>query len=203
MVKVKICGLRRIDDIEFINKLRPDYAGFVFAESKRQVDINLAYKLISKLDKNIKTVGVFVNESIDKVLNTAMTLKLNILQFHGDETMDYIKHFKDFIVWKAIRVKCKSDIEKINQYDVDAVLLDSFTTGNYGGTGRRFDWDILREFKINIPVILAGGLNASNIEDAIKKVKPYAVDVSSGVETEGHKDFNKIKEFIKKVREIS
>lgn len=203
MVKIKICGLKRFDDIEYINKLRPDYAGFVFAESKRQVDVNHAYKLINKLDRNIKTVGVFVNEKVDEVLNIAMTLKLNVLQFHGDETMDYIKHFKNYIVWKAIRVKSKSDIQKIDQYNVDAVLLDSFAIDKYGGSGKKFDWDILKDFKINKPIILAGGLNVSNVEDDIKIVKPYAVDVSSGVETEGHKDFNKIKEFIEKVREIS
>lgn len=203
MVKVKICGLKRIDDIEYINKLCPDYAGFVFAKSKRQVDLNLAHKLINRLDKNIKTVGVFVNESIENVFEIAETLKLDVLQFHGDETQDYIDNFRGFTVWKAIRVNSKNDLEKTKQFITNAFLFDTLALKDYGGTGKTFDWNILKDIKFDIPIILAGGLNADNVTEALKIINPFAVDVSSGVETEGYKDFNKIELFIKKVREIS
>ncbi|QSZ28218.1 phosphoribosylanthranilate isomerase [Aceticella autotrophica] len=203
MVKIKICGIRRIEDIEYLNILKPDYAGFVFAKSKRQVNIETAKALIEKLDKKIKTVGVFVNEDRNDVLNKANRLNLDVLQFHGDETPEYTDNFKGFIVWKAIRVKDIRDLELIKQYSVDGILLDSKIEGSFGGTGIPFDWNILNNVRMDKQLILAGGLNSDNILKAIEIVKPDIVDISSSVETEGYKDYKKMKEFIEKVREIS
>ena len=202
MVKVKICGLRRKEDIEYANELKPDYVGFVFAKSKRQIEVEQALDLISLLDKEIKTVGVFVNEPVENALKIAQTLNLDVLQFHGDETQDYIDNFKNFTVWKAIRIKDKEDLEKTKQFKVNSFVFDTLTKNEYGGTGKTFNWEVLKGFELNVPIILAGGLNENNVEEAIKIVDPYAVDVSSGVETEGYKDFKKMKSFIEKVRGI-
>lgn len=202
MVKVKICGLRRKEDIEYANELKPDYVGFVFAKSKRQIEVEQALDLISLLDKEIKTVGVFVNEPVENALKIAQTLNLDVLQFHGDETQDYIDNFKNFTVWKAIRIKDKEDLEKTKQFKVNSFVFDTLTKNEYGGTGKTFNWEVLKGFELNVPIILAGGLNENNVEEAIKIVDPYAVDVSSGVETEGYKDFKKLKSFIEKVRGI-
>lgn len=202
MVKVKICGLRRKEDIEYANELKPDYVGFVFAKSKRQIEVEQALDLISLLDKEIKTVGVFVNEPVENALKIAQTLNLDVLQFHGDETQDYIDNFKNFTVWKAIRIKDKEDLEKTKEFKVNSFVFDTLTKKEYGGTGKTFNWEVLKGFELNVPIILAGGLNENNVEEAIRIVNPYAVDVSSGVETEGYKDFKKLKSFIEKVRGI-
>lgn len=202
MVKVKICGLRRKEDIEYANELKPDYVGFVFAKSKRQIEVEQALDLISLLDKEIKTVGVFVNEPVENALKIAQTLNLDVLQFHGDETQDYIDNFKNFTVWKAIRIKDKEDLEKTKEFKVNSFVFDTLTKNEYGGTGKTFNWKVLKGMELNVPIILAGGLNENNVEEAIKIVDPYAVDVSSGVETEGYKDFKKLKSFIEKVRGI-
>jgi phosphoribosylanthranilate isomerase len=202
LVKVKICGLRRKEDIEYANELKPDYVGFVFAKSKRQIEVEQALDLISLLDKEIKTVGVFVNEPVENALKIAQTLNLDVLQFHGDETQDYIDNFKNFTVWKAIRIKDKEDLEKTKEFKVNSFVFDTLTKNEYGGTGKTFNWEVLKGFELNVPIILAGGLNENNVEEAIRIVNPYAVDVSSGVETEGYKDFKKMKSFIEKVRGI-
>ena len=202
MVKVKICGLRRKEDIEYANELKPDYVGFVFAKSKRQLEVEQALYLIRLLDKEIKTVGVFVNEPVENALKIAQTLNLDVLQFHGDETQDYIDNFKNFTVWKAIRIKDKEDLEKTKEFKVNSFVFDTMRKNEYGGTGKTFNWEVLKGIELNVPIILAGGLNENNVEEAIKIVNPYAVDVSSGVETEGYKDFKKIKSFIEKVRGI-
>lgn len=202
MVKVKICGLRRKEDIEYANELKPDYVGFVFAKSKRQVEVEQALYLIRLLDKEVKTVGVFVNEPVENALKIAQTLNLDVLQFHGDETQDYIDNFKNFTVWKAIRIKDKEDLEKTKEFKVNSFVFDTLTKNEYGGTGKTFNCEVLKGIELNVPIILAGGLNENNVEEAIKIVNPYAVDVSSGVETEGYKDFKKMKSFIEKVRGI-
>ncbi|ERM92869.1 phosphoribosylanthranilate isomerase [Caldanaerobacter subterraneus] len=202
MVKVKICGLRRLEDIYYANQLQPDFIGFVFSESKRRVDLKEALEFVKRLKEGIKKVGVFVNEPIEKVMEIAEKLKLDVLQFHGDETQEYIDNFKNFTVWKAIRIRSKLDLKKTGEFKVDAFLFDSFSEKGYGGTGEVFDWNILKAYKREIPVVLSGGLKEENVEEAIKLVRPYAVDVSSGVEVGGYKDFNKMKSFIEKVRGV-
>lgn len=197
MVKVKICGLRRMEDIEYVNEFLPDYGGFVFAKSKRQIDVYSAKKLMENLNPHTKKVGIFVDENIDIVKRTAETLKLDVLQFHGSESPEYVNSFKGFTIWKAAGIKSHGDVLDLNKnFYVHALVLDSVG----GGTGRSFDWQMLDGIKFSKPIVLAGGLNPSNVGCAVEKVKPFCVDVSSGVETDGVKDYMKIKNFIEKVR---
>lgn len=209
MTKIKICGITRFEDVDYVNKLLPDYIGFVFAPSKRQVHINQAKKLIASLNKNIKTVGVFVNEDCEKVKYIAKTLKLDVLQFHANEDNIYIENFKGLNIWKTISISVadknnimedQKKINTINNYPINAILMDSYIKGISGGSGTGFDWSIIKNLVIGKPIVLAGGLNPENITQAVKLVNPYCVDVSSGIETNEIKDFEKIKKFINKVR---
>lgn len=209
MTKVKICGIRSSEDVDYVNELLPDYIGFVFAPSKRQVNLAQAKELIKAVDKNIKTVGVFVNEESDTVSHIAKTLNLDILQFHGNEDKQYLEYFKDFSIWKSISVNVTTQnniidnqkkINNINNYTISAILLDSYIKGINGGSGESFDWSIIENLNISKTIILAGGLNLGNVTKAVKMVKPYCIDVSSGVETNGVKNFEKMKKFINKVR---
>jgi len=202
MIKVKICGIKRKNDVEIVNKYMPDYVGFVFADSKRKVTIESAKLLSYGLDKNIKKVGVFVNENYETVKNIAHALKLDILQLHGSEGNEYIKRFRDYEVWKAFSLNSQKDIKLINECCADAFLIDGSDGKKVGGTGKVFDWKLLKSIKsyIEKPIIAAGGLDENNVETCIKELKPFGVDVSSGVETEGFKDEAKIKNFIMKVR---
>ncbi|MBC2582004.1 phosphoribosylanthranilate isomerase [Clostridium sp. DJ247] len=214
MAKIKICGLKRTEDIEYANKLLPDYVGFVFAKSKRMVTLEQAKELINLLDKSIKTVGVFVNEDIEKVRYIAEQLKLNVIQLHGEEGQEYIENFSDFTVWKSMGISVDTEdllneikenqarIDEVSKCPIEGILLDSSVKGIQGGTGINFNWDIIEKFNINKPLILAGGLNPKNVQQAVKEVKPYAVDVSSGVEVNGIKNFDKMKKFIEEARKI-
>lgn len=207
MTKVKICGIRRKEDIDYVNKFIPDYVGFIFAKSRRRVSTEFAGELIKLLSPEIKTVGVFVNEDLEKVLEIARIISLDCVQIHGDESFEYtdalkekIKSKKEVEIWKAIRVKDGDSIKKMSNYSVDAFVLDAYIEGAYGGGGKTFDWEIALRAKEFGRVILAGGLDGKNVKEAIKKVKPFAVDVSSGVETNQYKDGEKIRDFIYKVR---
>ncbi|MGF7431502.1 phosphoribosylanthranilate isomerase [Thermoanaerobacterium thermosaccharolyticum] len=202
MALIKICGIRRMEDVEYLNMLKPDYAGFVFADSKRKVDIKTAHDLIENLDRDIKKVGVFVNEKISEVRYIANFLKLDVLQFHGDETQEYIDNFKEYLVWKAIRISEKKDISKIESYHVDGILLDSKIEGFYGGSGKSFDWNLIKDANMNCTFILAGGIDTNNVLMAINMLKPDIVDVSSGVEIDGFKNYDLMKEIIYKVRSV-
>jgi phosphoribosylanthranilate isomerase len=201
VVKVKICGLKREEDILYVNKLKPDYVGFVFAKSKRQVDKYRAKELIKNLDKGIKKVGVFLNAPANEVMQIAEYCGLDVLQFHGDEDPMYCSSFNKE-VWKGFRIRDRDSLSELESYDTDGFLLDTFKKGIYGGTGEVFNWDIVADISKNRFVILAGGLHWENVKAAIKTVDPMVVDVSSGVETDGYKDFEKIKKFIGNVREI-
>lgn len=201
MTKIKICGLKCENDILYVNKLRPDYVGFVFAKSKRQVDKYLAKELISGLNRNIKTVGVFLNNTIDTVKEISEFCKLDVIQLHGDESPEYCSLF-DKEAWKALRVKDEGSLKELNLYNTNGYLLDTYIKGVYGGTGEAFNWSLASRASKNRFIILAGGLSSQNIEKAIDIVKPSVVDVSSGIETNGYKDFDKMQKFIEKVRRI-
>jgi phosphoribosylanthranilate isomerase len=208
MTKIKICGLKRIEDIECVNELLPDYAGFVFAKSRRQVTLSEAGKLIDLLEKNIKTVGVFQDEEIEMVKYAAEYLKLDVIQLHGNEDDEYIKELCNFKIWKAAGIDSEAicpdeSINGLGGYEVEGILLDSSVNGVKGGTGTSFQWDIINNLCSGKKLILAGGLNPENVQDAVKKVKPYAVDVSGGVEEDGVKNYKKIKKFIEKVRKMT
>ena len=204
MTRVKICGLTRKEDIFCINKAMPDYIGFVFAKSRRQVSNQQAFQLKGLLDQNIKAVGVFVNESKQTILDICNNGIINIIQLHGDEDADYIKHLKEKTscpIIKAIRVKSSTDIEKAKHLPCDRLLLDTYQKDAYGGCGAVFDWSLIpRDTK---PYFLAGGLSPENIEEAISTLHPYAVDISSGVETDGYKDPQKILKLMERIRSVN
>ena len=205
MVEIKVCGIRRKEDIDYVNTLKPDYIGFIFAESKRQITKETAKHLKDILDKNIKTVGIFVNEDIDNLIKIADFVDLDIVQLHGDEDSNYIESLRKRIdkdIWKAIRVKNKDSLSEIQKLDVDGILLDTYSKEAYGGLGETFDWNIAKNLKLDKKIILAGGLNAENLEQGIIKLNPDIIDVSSGVETDGFKDFDKMKNFINKGRKL-
>lgn len=209
MTKIKICGIKRIEDVQYVNKYLPDYIGFVFAQSKRRVTVNQVVILRNELDSRIKTVGVFVNEDIDKLIETVTKCKLNCIQLHGDENGEYIEKLKyslnlhgakEVEIWKAIRVKDESSILLLESFKVEAFVLDTFVEGAYGGVGKVFDWNLAKLAKAYGKIIVAGGLSIDNVSDAVESVRPYGVDVSSNVETDGYKDESKIRCFIEKVR---
>lgn len=199
MVEVKVCGMMREEDIFYANELQPDYVGFIFAPSRRQITVEKAMALVEKLDKKIKKVGVFVNPSMKEVAGIAKACGLDVLQFHGDEKPQEI-NFPLYEVWKSFRIKDSKSIEKLEDYSVEGYLLDTYVKGMQGGTGKAFNWDIVSEVAGRKPIILAGGLTPENLQKAIMKVRPKVVDVSSGIETNGYKDFNKMKIFIEKAR---
>lgn len=204
MVKVKICGIKTLQDVEFVNRQKPDFTGFVFyLLSKRYVSLITARSLKAKLNKKIKSIGVFVNAPPEEIAAAAELGIINMVQLHGDETNAYIAELRKICtlpVIKAVRVKEEADIKKAAFYNCDYFLFDTYSTASYGGTGRQFDTQLLKGVKINKPYFLAGGLNAGNVRSALKGLKPYAVDVSGGVESGGSKDEIKIKNFIKQVK---
>ena len=202
MTKIKICGLTSVKDAKICISLGVDFIGFVFAESPRRITREEAKEIIAGLPPAVKKVGVFVDEAGDVVEDTARYCGLDVLQFHGDESPDYCLHFGGFEIFKAFRLRAKEDLVTMPQYRVDAYLLDAFVPGKPGGTGERFDWDLAIEVKkLGCPVVLSGGLDAGNVGEAIRKVRPEIVDVSSGVESApGRKDADKLREFVESVR---
>lgn len=202
MTKVKICGLKRKEDIEFANILLPEYAGFVFAASPRQVSAEQAAKLRAELDLRVRTVGVFVKEDINFIKRLAAERIIDMVQLHGDESQKYCRELRRKInlpVIKVLRVRNTESFESTIDYECDYLLLDTYTKAGYGGSGQRFDLKILKNIKLQRPFFLAGGLDAKNVQEALE-VKPYAVDVSGGVETDGSKDFEKMRAFIAAVK---
>lgn len=197
MTKIKLCGLSRPCDIEAANELKPEYIGFVFApKSKRYVTYEKAMELKSQLSPEIHAVGVFVNEPPKNVANLLKNGIIDIAQLHGDEGEDYITQLRlltDKPIIKAFRIKAANDIEIAEQSTADYILLDSGA-----GTGMIFDWNLVKS--IRRPYFLAGGLDARNVADAVKALHPFAVDVSSGIETNGVKDKTKMAAFVAAVR---
>ncbi len=204
MVRVKICGITNITDAESAVLLGADALGFVFAESSRKVSKESAVSIIKKLPPFVTCVGLFVDEDVDTVKEVCGFCNINTVQFHGNEKPDYLKLFPEVKTIKAIRVRDESDILTINNIQADAFLLDSYTKGKMGGTGASFNWHTIQEAgKLGVDreklkrVILAGGLNPDNVSEAIQVTSPFAVDVSSGVESEpGIKSKGLMKSFI-------
>lgn len=202
-VKVKICGLKRAQDIECVNRLLPDYIGFVFAKTKREVTEQQAAQLKAMLNPQIKAVGVFVNAEIDKIVRLAESRTIDVIQLHGDEDAAYCERLRlqtELPIIKAVRVKDAGSFENLQAYPCDYLLFDTYNKGQYGGTGKRFDLALVADEKINKPYFIAGGLEAANVADVLKNSNAFAVDVSGGVETEGLKDPEKIAAFIAEVR---
>ena len=208
-MKIKLCGLKRIEDIEAVNKAKPDYIGFVFAKkSRRYVSTETAERLKQHLNPDIEAVGVFVNEDIDKVIEQAKKQVIDVTQLHGEEDVAYVKDLKkavDVPIIKAISMTKQDARQQINMWeisDVDYLLLDS----GDGGTGEQFNYKLLQEIgNLKKPYFLAGGLNPENLENAVQQLQnnqPYALDLSSGIETKGIKDLDKIKKAVEAARRI-
>lgn len=200
MVKIKICGLKRLEDIEIVNKYRPDYMGFVFADTKRKVSHELARQLKDKLDPEIISVGVFVDAPKEEIIELFENGTIEMAQLHGLESEDYIKDLKamtdnKLIVIKAIEMSQDTDLLKYNSSNADYLLLDSGK-----GSGKTFDWRLIRK-DLKKDFFLAGGLNKDNVTQAIEEFEPYAVDLSSSLEVNGFKNEDKIKEIMEIINE--
>jgi len=201
MVKVKICGITTLEDALHAERSGADALGFVFHEaSPRFISPEQAATIIKALPPFIQTVGLFVNSEVKYVNATTDFCGLDIVQLHGDEPPDYCEMITRRVI-KVFRVKDVNSLDPIKNYRVAGILLDAFSPKAYGGTGLSFNWELAGKAKDFGPVILAGGLNPDNIREAVEKVAPYAVDVSSGVETApGRKDPAKVSEFISRAK---
>lgn len=195
MVKVKICGITNSADALTAANCGATALGFVFyKKSPRYVSPSKVKKIVESLPPFVTSVGVFVNISERAVRDICRFTGITTIQLHGDEDRNYCKRLKDYKVIKAFHVGAAVDFKKVTDYNVDAYLFDTFTEEDYGGSGKTFNWDLLKDKKLGKPFILSGGLNPENIKTAIETVLPYAVDVSSGVEkTPGIKDYHKIR----------
>lgn len=200
MTQIKICGLTNKADAWMAVEAGANALGFVFTSSPRQIDPMVAKSIIESLPPFIITVGVFVNQPKDEVEKIARMCKLDRLQFHGDETPEYCDQFSHKVI-KAFRIQSSRDIEKMANYKVCAYLLDSYEEGREGGTGKPFDWSLAEEAAKYGQIILAGGLNPDNVKRSITNIRPYGVDVSSGVEKEpGIKSKIRVTEFVRSVQ---
>lgn len=201
-LEIKICGIRRMEDIEIVNRYKPDYIGFILAKGyRRTVSPQKAAELSAALEDGIKTVGVFVNSPVSEVEEYQRIADLDAVQLHGDEDEEYIKQLHvPCEVWQVVRVRNGAEIRDVK--GADRILLDKYDSSCAGGTGETFDRSELGEVSTKMPLILAGGLSAENVRERVKLFKPQGIDVSSSVETDGIKDEEKIKEFINIVRMI-
>lgn len=197
MIKIKFCGLKRKADIEAANALKPDFIGFVFAkDSRRYISPENAAVLKSRLSSEISAVGVFVNERPEYIASLLDDGLIDLAQLHGDEDEAYISRLKGLTgkpVIKAFRISSASEAVKASASSADMILLDSGT-----GSGRTFNWQLIKELRR--PYFLAGGLDPVNAGDAVRLLNPWAVDVSSGIETDGLKDIKKMAAFAAAVR---
>ena len=218
--KVKMCGISKVETIPAVVEAKPDYMGLVFAPSKRQVTVDQAKTLVEELHKQytkrynngaeqsnndeIKTVGVFVNETLDNLVSIATEANLDVVQLHGDEDEAFIQSLKERTnveVWKAVQIRSAADAEAWIDSRADMLLFDAYHKDERGGTGEVFDWSCLDVFER--PFMLAGGIDSTNVARAIRTVRPYGIDISSGIETDGVKDDEKIKAFTNIVRTIA
>lgn len=209
MVKIKICGIKRIEDVYYVNQHLPDYIGFVFADTRRKVSPETVAMLAKELDPRIKRVGVYVRQEIGLLTESLVSGTVDYLQLHGDEDAAYEEALFESLLQqgiddpqerciKAFRIRGAEDFKKIGETKCRWLLLDTYSQTLPGGTGEHFNWDLIQG--IDREFFLAGGISVDNIERAIREVKPYAVDVSSSLETDGVKDKEKIRVFMEKVR---
>ena len=201
MTQIKICGLTREEDIAAVNRWRPDYIGLVFAESRRRVRPEQARRLKAGLDARIKAVGVFTNAPGPFIVDLCEQGIIDLVQLHGDENEAFIQSLKQRItcpVIKAVRVQTREQILQAQEMPCDLLLLDTYQEGQYGGSGRTFDRKLIPALQKQF--FLAGGLEAGNIEQALRECQPFGIDISSGVETEGLKDEAKIRQIIAIIR---
>ena len=198
-VKVKICGITDAPTALAAAAAGADALGFVFAAGARQVEKETVRSICAALPPFVSRVGVFVNAPGRLVEETAAYCGLDTVQLHGEESPAYCRSFRCRVI-KAFRVRDAASLEEINGYRCAAVLLDAWAPDRAGGTGRCFDWDLAAGLRPALPLVLAGGLNPENVREAVNRIRPYAVDVSSGVETGGRKDIEKIRLFIQRAK---
>lgn len=215
MQKIKLCGMMKPYDIEYANRVKPDFVGFIFANTRRKISSAQAKQFREALDAEIPAVGVFVNEDISVITSLVQNGCIDLIQLHGEEDADYIRRLRevcDVPVIKAVKVQMVEQIRQAAALPVDYLLLDTYRKGVLGGTGEAFDWELLREAKIvagdtaegelfGKPYFLAGGLHAGNLREAAA-LGSYGLDVSSGIETDGSKDFTKMVEVMELVRKF-
>ena len=205
MTKVKICGNTNAEDARMAAQFGADYLGFIFAESKRRLDIRTALGIIDALPHFRNFVAVFFNQPKKEVESIVRELDIKYLQFHGDEPALYCQYFMDegFEVIKTFRIKDEMSLKRIDEYNVSAFLFDTYSKQEAGGTGKTFDWNLIKEKPfVHDKFFLAGGLNCENLRQALSEVKPFAVDVASGVEREpGKKDPVLLETFIQIAKE--
>ncbi len=207
-IRVKICGLTNVEDALAAVEAGADAIGLVFAESRRQIDVAEARRIVVGLPPFVTAVGLFADAPVEQVRRTAEQLGLHVVQLHGNESPDQVTELQPLRVIKAIGMGGADSVEQVRRFlgghrpgNLAAVLLDTMTQGGFGGTGQSFDWSLAAKLPAEVedlpPVILAGGLTAENVAEAVRLVKPYAVDVSSGVEAgPGQKDHAKMKQFV-------
>ncbi len=215
MQKIKLCGMMKPCDIEYANRVKPDFVGFIFANTRRKISAAQAKQFREALDAEIPAVGVFVNEDISVITSLVQNGCIDLIQLHGEEDADYIRRLRevcDVPVIKAVKVQTVEQIRQAAALPVDYLLLDTYRKGVLGGTGEAFDWELLREAKaaagdtaegelFGKPYSLAGGLHAGNLREAAA-LGSYGLDVSSGIETDGSKDFTKMVEVMELVRKF-
>ena len=215
MQKIKLCGMMKPCDIEYANRVKPDFVGFIFANTRRKISAAQAKQFREALDAEIPAVGVFVNEDISVITSLVQDGCIDMIQLHGEEDADYIRRLCeicDVPVIKAVKVQTVEQIRQAAALPVDYLLLDTYRKGVLGGTGEAFDWELLREAKaaagdtaegelFGKPYFLAGGLHAGNLREAAT-LGSYGLDVSSGIETDGSKDFTKMVEVMELVRKF-
>ena len=213
MQKIKLCGMMKPCDIEYANRVKPDFVGFIFANTRRKISAAQAKQFRKALDAEISAVGVFVNEDIPVIASLVQDGCIDMIQLHGEEDADYIRRLREICgvpVIKAVKVQTVEQIRQAAALPVDYLLLDTYRKGVLGGTGEAFDWELLREAKaaagdtaegelFGKPYFLAGGLHAGNLREAAA-LGSYGLDVSSGIETDGSKDFDKMVEVVNIVR---
>lgn len=215
MQKIKLCGMMKPCDIEYANRVKPDFVGFIFANTRRKISAAQAKQFRKALDAGIPAVGVFVNEDISVIVSLVQDGCIDMIQLHGEEDADYIRRLRevcDVPVIKAVKVQTVEQIRQAAALPVDYLLLDTYRKGVLGGTGEAFDWELLREAKaaagdtaegelFGKPYFLAGGLHAGNLREAAE-LGSYGLDISSGIETDGSKDFTKMVEVMELVRKL-
>ena len=200
-MEIKICGLKRVEDALMVNEFENiRYVGFVFANTPRKITIEKALEIKKNLRPDIKTVGVFAGQPMEEIIEIMEKADLDVCQLHSGETNEDCG-FINKTVWKSISVKDKESAEIAESYtNAEGFVLDTFKKNQWGGTGETFDWSAVEDFSKNHFTILAGGINSANVNDAIEKVSPNIIDLSSSVEVDGFKNYDKIKEFMESLK---
>lgn len=200
-MEIKICGLKRVEDALMVNEFESiKYVGFVFANTPRKITIEKALEIKKNLRPDIKAVGVFAGQPMEEIIEIMEKADLDVCQLHSGETNGDCGLINK-TVWKSISVKDKESAEIAESYtNADGFVLDTFKKNQWGGTGETFDWSAVEDFSKNHFTILAGGINSANVNDAIEKVSPNIIDLSSSVEVDGFKNYDKIKEFVESLK---